>query len=116
VQSTVQWASARDEQLWTRACANCHRNQTQWPWYIRCAPAFWIAAVDVNDGRQAYNISELDKVPSFVRSNLPNEAAQRIRNGLMPPADFLLLHPEARLSDAEKQQLIQALQTALASR
>ena len=34
-------------------------------------------------------------------------------SGAMPPGDYLLLHPEARLSDAEKQQLIQGLQQSL---
>jgi hypothetical protein len=34
----------------------------------------------------------------------------------MPPPDFLLMHPEARLTEAEKHQLIQALQEVLASR
>ncbi|HXV97521.1 MAG TPA: heme-binding domain-containing protein [Anaerolineae bacterium] len=29
--------------------------------------------------------------------------------GEMPPAQFLLTHPEARLTDAEKQQLIRGL-------
>lgn len=38
-----------------------------------------------------------------------------IRNGSMPPADYLLLHPDARLSDTEKQELIQGLQTTLSN-
>ena len=41
--------------------------------------------------------------------------AQQIRSGTMPPADYLLLHPEARLTDAEKEQLIQGLQKSLGS-
>ncbi len=31
----------------------------------------------------------------------------------MPPSDYLLLHPEARLSEAEKQQLIRGLDASL---
>jgi hypothetical protein len=31
----------------------------------------------------------------------------------MPPIDYQLLHPEARLSTAEKEQLIQGLQNSL---
>jgi hypothetical protein len=31
----------------------------------------------------------------------------------MPPADYLLTHPEARLTDLEKELLIQGLQETL---
>lgn len=38
-----------------------------------------------------------------------DEIIEALREGKMPPGNYLLLHPEARLSDAEKQQLIQGL-------
>ncbi len=31
----------------------------------------------------------------------------------MPPRDYLLLHPEARLTPVEQEQLIQGLQSSL---
>lgn len=39
----------------------------------------------------------------------PVEAAEEIRDDEMPPADYRLLHPEARLSEAEKNELISGL-------
>ncbi len=69
--------------------------------------------MDVNSARQQWNLSELNKLESFRKSQLPNDIAQRIRNGTMPPTDYLLMHPEARLSDAEKQLLIQGMQNTL---
>jgi hypothetical protein len=106
VQTVVQWDSPQSQQLWTRACASCHSNQTQWPWFTYVAPGSWLTVVDVNSGRQRFNLSQLTR-----RGEGANEAGGQIRNGSMPPPDYLLLHPEARLTDAEKQQLIQALQT-----
>jgi len=38
-----------------------------------------------------------------------------ISRGEMPLSDYLLLHPEAELSAAEKQQLIAGLQATLAN-
>ena len=38
------------------------------------------------------------------------EMAEVIQEGEMPPPVFLITHPEARLTDAEKQALIQGLQ------
>jgi Haem-binding domain len=37
-----------------------------------------------------------------------------IQNGSMPPAKYTLIHSDAKLSDAERQQLIQGLQATLA--
>jgi hypothetical protein len=113
VQSTVQWDSPQTEQLWNRTCANCHSNTTTWPWYSYIAPSSWLTTLHVHDARQAFNMSELDKVPAFIKRQFPNNAGERIRMGTMPPPDYLILHPEARLSEAEKQQLIDGLEKTL---
>ncbi|MCX6619798.1 MAG: heme-binding domain-containing protein [Acidobacteria bacterium] len=34
-----------------RACADCHSNQTAWPWYSRISPVSWLVANDVRKGR-----------------------------------------------------------------
>jgi hypothetical protein len=67
----------------------------------------------VNDARGHFNLSELDKMSAFQRAMLANNMIQRIRNGTMPPPEYLILHPEARLSDAEKKELMEAIQKSL---
>jgi len=113
VQSIIQWDSPQTKDLVYRACMNCHSNETEWPWYTNLAPASWITSVDVNNARAQFNLSELNKMPTFRRSRLARDMAEQIRNGTMPPSDFLLLHPQARLTDTEKNQLIQGLQNSL---
>jgi mono/diheme cytochrome c family protein len=108
VQTTVTWDSPQTQQLWERACADCHSNQTQWPWYTTLAPGSWLTAVHVNAGRDRFNVSAMS---SFARGG--GEAAQQVRSGAMPLADYMLIHPTARLTDAEKQALIQGLQKSL---
>ncbi|MSP11729.1 MAG: hypothetical protein EXR62_02105 [Chloroflexi bacterium] len=115
VQATVQWDSQQTRDLAYRACMNCHSNETQWPWYSSVAPASWLNTIHVNCAREQFNLSELNKLPAFMKAQLPNNMAQRIRNATMPPFDYLLMHPEARLSQAEKEQLIRGLQKSFAS-
>jgi hypothetical protein len=55
----------------------------------------------------------LDNMPAFNKSQFPNNAEQQIKMGAIPPPDYLIMHPEARLSDTEKQQLIQGLKNTL---
>ena len=113
-QAAIAWDSPQTQQLWERTCADCHSNNTRWPWYASIAPSSWLTLTHVNAGRQQMNVSELDKMPAFRKANLANDMAQQIRSGNMPPSDYLILHPDARLSDAEKQQLIQGLQKTFA--
>ncbi len=115
VRAVVSWDSPQTQALWQRACADCHSNETRWPWYTAIAPASWLTALHVNEGRQALNLSELDLagLSPARKARLAEEIAQVIRNGTMPPADYLLTHPEARLTDLEKERLIQGIQETL---
>jgi len=44
------------------------------------------------------------------RKNKGNEAAKALKEGDMPPWIFTINHPEARLSNSEKQILIRGLE------
>jgi len=98
------WDSPRTRELFMRACGDCHSNETVWPWYSRVFPVSTLIANDVNEGRVRFNISEWG-----VRENEAGESAEIVQEGEMPPAQFLLMHPEARLTPAEKQELIKGL-------
>jgi mono/diheme cytochrome c family protein len=113
VQTTVAWDSVETKDLFYRACADCHTNETTWPWYAALAPASWLTSADVNSARARFNISEPSNRGTFGGFENVNDIRQWIESGTMPPSDYLLLHPAARLSDAEKQQLIQGIQNSL---
>ncbi len=59
VQEPFTWDSTQTQELVTRACMNCHSNQTEWPVYATIAPASWIIAVHVTSARAQFNLSEL---------------------------------------------------------
>jgi hypothetical protein len=53
----IVWDSLRTEQLMTDTCMDCHSNLTKWPWYSNVAPVSWLVQKDVEDGREALNLS-----------------------------------------------------------
>jgi len=108
VRAEPNWDSKRTRQLAVGACFACHSNQTEWPWYSSVAPSSWLTQNDVDEGRRVLNFSEWD------RPQGSEEAADAVRGGEMPPWQFKILHPESRLSDSEKQQLIRGLEATLA--
>jgi hypothetical protein len=106
------WDSPQTRDLAERACFDCHSNETVWPWYATIAPISWPVVHDVVEGRQVLNFSDWANVRGERRS--AGEMSEKIHEGTMPPASYLPLHPNANLSDAEKQQLIAGLKATVA--
>ncbi len=108
--SEPQWDSPATRALFKRACFDCHSNETVWPWYANIAPMSWLVQMDVNNGRSEMNFSEWDQ---YQRINA-DLIAYQVTNGKMPLPQYLMLHPEARLTQAEKDQLVQGIRATLA--
>jgi mono/diheme cytochrome c family protein len=109
VLSEPDWDSPATRDLAQRACFDCHSNETVWPWYGNIAPVSWLLWNDVREGRDNMNFSEWNDGGS---QDL-QEIVEVIQEGEMPLPQYLLMHPEARLSDADKQALIDGLTQTL---
>jgi len=103
-----KWDNPQTAALVKRACYDCHSNQTVWPWYSYVAPVSWLIYNDVMEGRDRLNFSEWNH-PQLGAG----EMVQAIQSGKMPPLQYTPLHPSARLSSVEKQQLITGLTNSL---
>jgi len=101
----VKWDSPQTQALAQRACNDCHSDQTTWPWDSYIAPASFLIANHVYEGRRRLNFSEWDKPNSDFE-----EVSRTIQNGRMPTWDYVLMHPAAKLTPAETQQLLDGLQ------
>jgi hypothetical protein len=88
-----------------RACRNCHSQQTEWPWYSHVAPVSWLLARDVQQARLHMNLSQWQDYSADDRLRLLSEIGSAVRNREMPVQRYVLLHPEARLTDIERQQI-----------
>ena len=106
VMSEVQWDSPRTQELFNRACADCHSNETKYPWYSNIAPISWLIAHDIDEGREKMNVSMI----GIQKKNNLKDAADEVKEGEMPIPPYLIAHPEARLSDAEKKELASGLE------
>ena len=105
VTGTPKWDSPRTEELFKRACGNCHSNETVWPGYSNVAPISWLINLDVKVARSKFNVSEWGQQ----KRNEGDEAASETRRGKMPPWFYMPTHPEAKLTPAEKDELVKGL-------
>ena len=108
VTAEPQWSAPGTRALADRACFDCHSNQTRWPWYSNVAPVSWLVQADVDEGRRVLNFSEWTRGYEEAQ-----ESGETVRNREMPPRSYLMLHPEAKLSDAEREQLASGLDATL---
>ena len=108
VVTQIQWDSPQTQALFMRACGDCHSNETTWPWYSYVAPASWLISHNVSEGRRRFNVSELNTSSNRL-GRLTSEFERAISGNRMPPAQFTVIHPDARLTSDEKQALIAGL-------
>ena len=81
-----------------RACADCHSDQTRWPWYSSIPVASYLIARDVNEGRGQLNLSRWAQYNPFDRADMLDKICERASSGKMPPWQYRMMHSEARLS------------------
>jgi hypothetical protein len=90
-----------------RSCNDCHSNRTVWPWYSNVAPMSWLLVDHVKEGRQELNFSEFATYSARRKGRKFQEICEQIKEGEMPLDQYVILHPEAKLSAAERQRLCQ---------
>jgi hypothetical protein len=105
VTQDAPWPDGRARELATAACYDCHSNQTRWPPHSHVAPFSWMVARDVEQGREALTFSTWDEDDGEA-----DDAAEVVADAEMPPRRYILVHPDAALSDAERQLLVEALE------
>jgi mono/diheme cytochrome c family protein len=92
------------EAIFTRSCADCHSNRTQWPWYSNIAPVSWLLTSDANEGRRHLNFSDWEHRHQHEESPF-DEMCKQTRDGDMPPWYYRPLHPESRLTATDIETL-----------
>lgn len=98
--------SGEVKEILVESCFDCHSNETEWPWYSRIAPGSFLITRDVIEGRKHLNFSEFSDMDAYDSSDVADEIIEMLEEGEMPLLPYLLLHPDASLSDSETQILI----------
>ena len=89
-----------------RSCYDCHSSETEWPWYAHVAPVKWLVRNHVADARDEINFSAWNRIDSGDRAHKFEEIAEEVEEEHMPLRSYLILHPDARLTDADRELLI----------
>lgn len=87
------------------SCYDCHSSETKYPWYQNLAPVSWIMSDNIGRGRKAMDFSNWANIDPKVKLERLERAKKMVINEMMPKHDYLLMHKNAVLNNAEKQTL-----------
>ena len=88
------------------SCYDCHSNETTFPWYSKVAPIKWLVYHDINEGREALNFSNWNALSNDDKSDALFDIADAIKEEEMPLNIYLYKHSEAKLSKAQREDLV----------
>jgi hypothetical protein len=84
------------------SCFDCHSHQTRWPWYSRLPVIGAELERDVIQARLHMNFSDWERdADASEQADLIAGLCETVKMRLMPLPRYLLLHPFARVSDAD---------------
>ena len=88
--------------VFDKACADCHTNNTKYPFYASIQPIGYWLADHVKDGKRHFNINEFAGYRIGKQNKKLEEVIEQIKEGEMPLPSYTLIHTEAKLTEAEK--------------
>jgi hypothetical protein len=98
-----------------RSCYDCHSNETKWPWYSHIAPISYEVRAHVKNGRNWLNFSIWNRYDEEKKQKLYKGIVKSI-DWKMPPADYMWIHKEARLSPEDRKTVKEWAQSHVTER
>jgi hypothetical protein len=89
------------QRILRRACYDCHSNQTAYPWYASVQPVAWWLNKHVTEGKAELNFSDFAAYDAKRAVRKLQAMADEVHERHMPLKSYLLMHREAKLTDAD---------------
>ena len=93
------------------SCYDCHSNNSRYPWYSELQPGAWFMAQHIKKGRDELNFDEFNNYSKRRKKAKIKSIISQIEKDEMPLKSYLMLHSSARLSAADKMDLIDFFNT-----
>jgi len=88
------------------SCADCHSNNTVYPWYAQVQPVGWWLNNHIKEGKRELNLSEFGTYTIARQYKKLDDMAEQVNKGEMPLTSYTLVHTNSRLTDKERHALI----------
>jgi hypothetical protein len=89
-----------------KSCADCHSNNTRYPWYVHVQPVDWWMNGHVHDGKEELNFDEFASYSLRRQFRKFEEISDQVNEEEMPLASYTLIHHDAVLSRDQKEVIL----------
>ena len=90
----------------TRACLDCHSNNTRYLWYFKIQPLDWWLTNHIIEGKKGLNLDEYTSRPLRYQYHKMEELIEMVKEDKMPLKSYKWTHKDARLAQEEKNKII----------
>jgi hypothetical protein len=90
----------------SKACNDCHSNNTRYPWYSNIQPVDWWMDKHIRKGKKGLNLDEYTNKRLRYQYHKMEELIDMVKEGEMPLNSYTWIHKDAILSQAEKNTLL----------
>lgn len=89
------------------SCYDCHSSQPAFPWYTHIAPVSWWIKHHIDEGQHELNFSDWGTYSNKKKNHKLEECIEMLEEDEMPLASYTWMHKEAKLTDAQRLQLVE---------
>lgn len=86
----------------TKACNDCHTNNTIYPWYAAVQPVLWWLDDHVKEGKSHLNFDEYTTYNLRRQYHKMEEVIEMVKEKEMPLDSYTWVHRDAKLTDDER--------------
>lgn len=94
--------SAEMQDMLKTSCADCHSNNTVYPWYSKVQPVAWLLANHVRDGKKELNLSEFATYSPKKQAHKLKEVIEQVNEREMPLNSYTWVHKNANLTNEQR--------------
>lgn len=88
------------------SCYDCHSNNTRYPWYSYIQPARFFMENHIKEGKSDLNFNEFGNYSKRKQESKLKAISKQIESDKMPLASYTLIHKNAVLTSAQKEEFI----------
>ncbi len=89
------------------SCYDCHSNNTYYPWYNKIQPVAWFLENHIDEAKEELDFSEFGNYSTRKKKSKLKSIISQIKERDMPLTSYTLMHSDAKLSDTEREKIIE---------
>jgi len=93
------------------SCYDCHSNNTVYPWYNEIQPIAWFLENHIKESKQELNFSIWNNYSNRRKKSKLKSIISQIKDDKMPLSSYTIIHGNTKLSESEKELIVEWINT-----